>query len=218
MSKGVLDFREDPPDYEIFIQQQGGGSVYQVLIIILPTGLQSGSYNIDTDGPVHVSYFESSDQVTRIFTDHEKGVINLSVIDNTLTGTFDLTVVNKSEASELISITGKIWDIPIQYEGGYIEPVSDQTSIPSNGSILSSLAGLGLICFVGLLVLANFIFQFYIGSKVYAGQGSTWLRSLRGTATYIRGWKLPEARQTMIIWSIILGLLLLVALAIIFLV
>jgi hypothetical protein len=71
----------------------------------------------------------------------------------------------------------------------------------------TTLVGGGLLCLFGLLVLANLIFQFTVGSRVYAGQRLVWLRSLRGTPTFIRGWKDPELRRLMVLWTILLGVL-----------
>jgi len=71
----------------------------------------------------------------------------------------------------------------------------------------TTLVGGGLLCLFGLLVLANLIFQFTVGSRVYAGQRQIWLRSLRGTPTFIRGWKDPELRRLMVLWTILLGVL-----------
>lgn len=73
----------------------------------------------------------------------------------------------------------------------------------------STLVGGGLICLFGLLILGNFIFQFTVGSRIYAGQRMIWMRSLQGTRTFIRGWRDPDLRRLMVLWSILLGFLLL---------
>lgn len=75
------------------------------------------------------------------------------------------------------------------------------------GEDMPTLVGGGLVCIFGLLILANFVFQFTVGSRVYAGRRLVWLRSLRGTPTFIRGWQDPDLRRLMILWSILLGVL-----------
>ncbi|MDZ7843919.1 MAG: hypothetical protein U5K99_03845 [Anaerolineales bacterium] len=103
-------------------------------------------------------------------------------------------------------VTGEVRNLPYRIASGtFVRQPGEQTSPGGEG--MPNLVGGGLLCIFGLLILANFVFQFTVGARVYAGQRFVWLRSLRGTPTFIRGWQNPDLRRLMILWSILLGVL-----------
>jgi hypothetical protein len=70
------------------------------------------------------------------------------------------------------------------------------------------------LCFgvFGLIILGNFACQIFVANKVF--EGAQVVRGiLRGTRTFIRGWKQADElgiRNVMIFWSALLSVLLLV--------
>lgn len=77
------------------------------------------------------------------------------------------------------------------------------------------MSGLGTLLFIvvfGLLIIGSFVCQIYVASKVFKGAGI--IRGiLRGTPTFIRGWKQANElgiKDIMIFWTILLTFLLLI--------
>jgi hypothetical protein len=206
-----LTYENDQGRDEIKILHQPFNDNIQSFALVLPSDLNQGTYPISTQGPVSSGYIIFTDSATRLFTDNDRGSATFQIQDNKLSVSFELTLDDKSGSGEQVQITGRIWDLPYQNVDGSIKP-PDQTAVDATSSDEITPAGTGLICFMGLLLIGNFIFQFSIGAKVYASQGSTFLRSLRGTRTFVLGWMEPKYRHTMILWSILLGALLLLLL------
>lgn len=217
MSGGQLFFEKTQNRNQIWIQEPGSGGDLKVIDIKLPEILRTGTYQITSQGPVTFAYSETVNNVSRIFWEDERGTITLFIDENGLSGSFELTIYELLLSNapdpgagkrEYINLKGEIWNLPYQQpdpnDPSRISPVIDQTA---SDQTVNDLAGLGINYFFWGLILVNFVFQFYVGSRVYADQGIPWLRSLRGTATFIRGWQTPELRHTMILWSIILAFL-----------
>ncbi len=222
LSGGQLFFERTETRNQIWIQQPGSGTDHTVLDISLPLDLRTGTYQISSQGPVDVDYHQRVDQISRFFVDDEWGTITLQLDDNGLSGTLDLAIFERVPLTapepntgyrEYVYIKGEVWNLPYKNPDpedlSRISPLIDQTPSERENNQLADLIRLGSTSFIVGLVLVNFIFQFYIGARVYAGKGIFWLRSLRGTATFIRGWQTPELRHLMILWSIILAFLLL---------
>ncbi|MCK4489678.1 MAG: DUF308 domain-containing protein, partial [Anaerolineales bacterium] len=221
LSGGQLFFERTETSNQIWIQQPGSGTDHTVLDIHLPLNLQTGTHQISSQSPVEVDYQQRVDQISRFFVDDEWGTITLQVDDNGLSGTLDLAIFERvpfyapdpnTGYREYIYIKGEVWNLPYKNldteDLSRISPLIDQTLSEPENNQLADLVGLGLISFIVGLVLVNFVFQFYVGARVYAGKGIFWLRSLRGTATFIHGWQTPKLRPLMILWSILLGVLL----------
>jgi hypothetical protein len=67
-----------------------------------------------------------------------------------------------------------------------------------------------LIGFLILLIIANFVFQIIVAQKVYDNGLQRFLGIMRGTRTFIRGWRFADElkiRDMMVIWSAIVGVL-----------
>ena len=67
-----------------------------------------------------------------------------------------------------------------------------------------------LIGFFILLIIANFVFQIIVAQKVYDTGLQRFLGIMRGTRTFIRGWRFADEfqiRDMMVIWSAIVGVL-----------
>ena len=79
--------------------------------------------------------------------------------------------------------------------------------------LIGASAGVFGVIMAGLVVflVANFGFQLYVGKRVYAAEAGWALRSLRGTRTFIRGWRTVDLRPVMALWSLALAGLILCA-------
>jgi ABC-type multidrug transport system permease subunit len=80
--------------------------------------------------------------------------------------------------------------------------------------MLATLLWLFAIVGFALLIVANFACQVYVSNKLYdeGGAGQVIIGVLRGTNTFIRGWRQANElgiRTLMIVWSIVIALLVL---------
>jgi hypothetical protein len=212
-SSGLI-YEHDKGRDEISIFQQGLNQEPQNFVLVLPPNLTTGTYQISPNGPVSAGYITYSDNTSRLFTDNDNGNATFVIEDNKLSVSFILTLDDKSGSGHQVQISGRIWDLPYQDIGGAIRP-PDPTAMAASSDEITP-AGTGLICFFGLLLVGNFIFQFSVGAKIYAHQGSVFMRSLRGTRTFFLGWMEPKIRHTMILWTILLAALLLLLVAMYF--
>jgi hypothetical protein len=198
LSNADINYETTPGGKQLYVQQTGPDGDIQVLTIELPTDDAPGDYPVTSSGTVAAGYFESVDGVSRMYDTNVQGTLIISeagdVFSGNITFTASGTPANTAEG-ETVMVAGTFSGIPAEGVGG--------------GSPLGGLAGLIVILILVVLVAINFAFQFYVGSRVYAAEGATLVRSLRGTRTFIRGWRDPDQRSMMIAWSIALvGLLL----------
>jgi hypothetical protein len=211
----TVAFEPSDRGYKFSIFRQSIGGKIQMLTIGLPENLVLGTYTISPDGLVTAGYYFTNDGSTRAFVNNDQGTLTIKMEENNLSTTMDFSLDEDSGAT--VRITGRIWGVPYKEVGGLIQPLDPAEISEISSGKTSSLAGLGMTFFLVILFIGNFIFQFMVGTRVYAGQGSTWLRSLRGTRTFIRGWGYPDLQHLMILWSILLVALLLFMFGIIFL-
>ena len=215
ISGRVVEFETSDwgPKFSIF--RQNLASEIQILTIGLPENLVPGTYTVSPEGPVIAGYSFTRDVSTRFFSNNDRGTLTIQTEEGSLEAIMDFSLDEDSGAS--VRIAGRIWGVPYKEVGGVIQPLDPAEISEISSGETSSLAGTGMACFFGLLFIGNFIFQFMVGTRVYAGQGSAWLKSLRGTRTFIRGWGDPDLQHLMILWSILLVALLLFVLGILFL-
>ena len=211
----TVEFETSDGGSDFSIHKQSLGNQIQMMSIGLPENLKPGTYSFSPEGPVRAGYYINSDGVTRAFVNNDRGTLTIQTEEGSLEAIMDFSLDEDSGAS--VRITGRIRGVPSKEVGGVLQPLDPAEISEISSGETSSLAGTGMACFFGLLFIGNFIFQFMVGTRVYAGQDSAWLKSLRGTRTYIRGWGVPDLQHLMILWSILLVALLLFIFGIIFL-
>ena len=198
LSNADIYYETTPGGKQLYAQQTGPGGDIGVLTIELPADDAPGDYAVSSSGAVAAGYFESVDGVSRMYDANVQGTLTISEAGDAFSGNISFTAsgtpTNTAEG-ETVMVVGTFSGIPAAGTGG--------------GSPLGSLAGLVAILILAVLVIVNFAFQFYVGSRVYAAEGATLLRSLRGTRTLIRGWRDEALRPVAIAWSIALAGLLL---------
>jgi hypothetical protein len=194
LSNADIYYETTPGGKQLYIQQTGPGSDIQVLTISLPADDAPGDYPVTASGTVAAGYFESVGGISRMYDTNVQGTLTISEAGDAFSGNITFTAsgtpANAAEG-EIVTVVGTFSDVPAEGAGG--------------GSPLGGAAGLLIIFLLAVLVLINFAFQFYVGSRVYAAEGAALIRSLRGTRTFIRGWRDPELRTVMIAWSIALA-------------
>ncbi len=178
---------------QLYIEKHGSGGDIQVLTIGLPAYVPPGTYTIATTGQVSAAYFEFVDGVSSQFERNVSGTAVIHEGDGAFSGEVNF-YASAPYSQDSVQVVGSFNQIPYGAQGS------------STGSLATPL----LICGLVALLLINLVLQFYVGSKVYAGEGGSILRSLGGTRTFIRGWQLPEIRSIMLIWSLFLLLLILI--------
>jgi len=176
------------------------------LFLILPENPQPGTLKVGDQDPASLGYFEVNQEMVGFYLTDDQGQATLQQENGLLNVTFQVSIEAQNQPDREIQITGEVRNLPYRIVSGtFVRQPGDQIS-PGGGGMLTLVGG-GLVCIFGLLILANFVFQFTVGSRVYAGRRLVWLRSLRGTPTFIRGWQNPDLRRLMILWSILLGVL-----------
>lgn len=206
----VVDGERVSSGRQIYLEKAGAGDNHHVLTILLPSSpLHDGVYSIG--GPYSTSnlyagrpaaeYFDATDGVSRIFNrDVEGRMVVEGDAGGALTASFTFSATAEN-SDDHVTIEGEFRNLP--YDGAAVGGMSGG----------GRAAALGVVLILLVLIVANFAFQFYVGSRVYAAEGGAAFRSLRGTRTFIRGWRLEELRLVMVAWSVALaGLLLLVCL------
>jgi hypothetical protein len=198
LSGGEVHLEDAAGGKQIYIQQSGPGEDIKVLIVPLPPAARAGSYAIADLGPGAAAYFEYVDGVSRRYDRAVRGTLSLTEAGDAFSGTIDV-VAYAPLSEETVHIAGSFDGI--------------SRTGAAQGGVRPDVASAAAICGLGALVLLSFGCQFYVGQRVYAGQDMALLRSLRGTRTFIRGWRDPALRTVMAAWSILLvGLLLLLCL------
>lgn len=176
------------------------------LFLILPENPQPGTLRVGDQDPASLGYFEVNREMVDFYLTDDKGQATLQQENGLLKINFQATIEAQNHPDREIQITGVVRNLPYRIASGtFVRQPEGQISPGGEG--LPALVGGGLVCILGLLILANFVFQFTVGYRVYAGRRFIWLRSLRGTPTFIRGWQNPDLRRLMILWSILLGIL-----------
>lgn len=176
------------------------------LFLILPENPQPGTLKVGDQDPASLGYLEVNQEMVNFYLTNDQGQATLQQDNGLLKIDFQATIEAQNQPEREIIITGEVRNLPYRIASGtFVRQPEEQISPGGEG--LPTLVGGGLVCILGLLILANFVFQFTVGSRLYAGQRFIWLRSLRGTPTFIRGWQNPDLRRLMILWSILLGVL-----------
>jgi hypothetical protein len=223
LSGAEVYYETAPGGRHIYVQQAGPGDDLRVIDIGVPANPQPGQYALTNVGETYAGYYEVVSGVSRQFTQNVSGTLTLDAVQPGLSGSFAFTASTPSGPGETITASGTFQDLPLVVIPG-TEPTATvalaptPTQAPPAGATAPTPGGAEAaaqaprsplplyvaLCMVGLLVVANFGFQFYVGSVVYALEGGTLLRSLRGTRTFIRGWADPDLRTVMIAWTLVL--------------
>ena len=191
--KGTLFYEGTTTGRQIYIQEMGPGEDMRVLTISFPSQETPTNLRFTSQGPVTASYQEYVGGTSRQYWRNISGNLSLLEAGDMISGVLVFTAY-APDSTESIQVNGTF------------EKIGFQGRSASSGSLPSLAILFVLIAFIAI----NFIFQFYVGQKVYAEEGASLLKTLRGTRTFIRGWQLPELRSVMILWMILLISLILI--------
>ncbi len=191
--KGSLIYESTQTGRQLYIQETGPGENIRVLTISFPTQETPTNLPLTTQGPVTASYFEFVDGISRQYWRNVAGNLSLLEAGDPISGVIDFTAF-APDSNESIHVTGT-------FEG---------ISFQGQSNSFGNFAFVGIILGLILLIGFNFIIQFYVGQRVYTAEGTSILKSLRGTRTFIRGWQKPELRTAMVLWSVVLVSVLLI--------
>jgi hypothetical protein len=197
LSQAQVFYEDSPGGRQLYIHQIGPGQDMLVLDVALPADIVPGTYAVSTRGPVNAAYYEFVDGVSRRFDVDVQGTLAVSQVDNQFSGDLSLSAFAAGSQAGSITLSGSFRGIPYNRAG------------IQGAQVAGTLAALVLVAAFVLLAVANLVFQFYIGRQVYGAQGNWVLASLRGTRTFIRGWRLEDSRTVMAAWSLALASLLL---------
>ena len=173
---------------QIYIESKGTGGDIIVILVNLPQDPTRATYGMAPNGPASGEYFEAIGGVSRQFYSDVRGTLTLTEVGRQVSGTVDFRVSGRNNGQpETVSVTGTFSNVPTG-------PTSSDT-----------LAAALLVGVLGSLVILNFVMQFHVGRVVYAAEKGWAWRSLRGTRTFIRGWRHPQLRMVMLAWSLVIG-------------
>jgi hypothetical protein len=203
LSQAQVFYEDAPGGRQLYVHQIGPGQDILVLDVALPADIVPGTYAIAADAPVSAAYYEYVDGISQRFDVNVQGTLTVSQSDDRFSGNLTLSAFTADPEAQSITLTGSFRGIPYNRAG------------IQGPHVAGTLAALVLVAATVALLVANFILQFYVGRHVYGIEGNWLLASLRGTRTFIRGWRLAGLRAVMTMWSLALASLLL---AILFLV
>ena len=191
--QGTMFYEGSTTGRQIYIEEIGPGEDMRVLTISFPPQETPTNLRFSSSDPVTASYHEFVGGISRQYWRNISGNLSLLQAGDVISGVIDFTAY-APDSNNSIQVYGTFDTIGLQGDS------------PSFGSLSSVVILLVLIAFTGF----NFIFQFYVGQKVYTAEGASILKLLRGTRTFTRGWQHPELRSVMILWSILLISLILI--------
>jgi hypothetical protein len=197
LSQAQVFYEDSPGGRQLYVHQMGPGQDMLVLDVALPADLVPGTYAVSPAGPITATYYEYVDGVSRRFDVDVQGTLVVSQVDDRFSGELALSAFTTGSQAQSIAVTGSFSGIPYNRAGLQATRVA------------GTLAALVLVAAFVVLLVANFIFQFYVGRHVYGAEGTWVLASLRGTRTFIRGWRMADLRTVMAAWSLALAGLLL---------
>jgi hypothetical protein len=198
LSGGEFVYEGTPGGKQVFVQKTGSGGDIMVLTISLPADDAPGEYAVASTGAVSAGYYESVGGVSQIFDRDVEGTLTITESGEAFTGSLAMSATSAA-GGDPITIIATFNSIP--FEG-------TAAGAAGSGGLFGSTVGLLMLVFLAALLVASFGFQFWVGSQVYE-RGAA-VRSLRGTRTFIRGWRDPDLRMAMIGWSVTLVALLLI--------
>jgi hypothetical protein len=212
---GEIFLEDTPSGKQIWIQKKGRGEEMQVVQVSLLKTVQEGEYIIYPNTPVIAGYLEDIDGVSEVYDVNPMGKITFQREGDTLRGTIDFTA-QALWGDGSVHVVGEFWDIPYQetrptnktgdtISSGMTEEKASAADTPSTN--VSKFVTGAFTCAFGFFLIANFVIQFYVGRRVYASSGMTWLRSLNGTRTFLRGWQDESLKPVMVAWSVLIGVL-----------
>lgn len=199
----------------LIVEQVIAGKVHSIHVT-LPPGVAPGEYDIispTTDqaiidsGTPRAQYSIVSPGQLAMFSRDVRGWLAISEGGETLSGSLEFTAHEFITDGE-VTVSGRFDQLAYSVRPHTPVKVPRQaaSTTPSGGGLPAQLTPVIGIMILVALVLINFVFQFWVGSQVYE-QGVV-IQSLRGTRTFIRGWRQPELRGIMVGWSVDLVLLL----------
>jgi hypothetical protein len=197
LSQAQVFYEDSPGGRQVYVQQMGPGQDMLVLDVALPADIVPGTYVISARGPVNAAYYEFVDGVSRRFDVDVQGTLAVSQVEDQFSGDLSLSAFASGSQAGSITLSGSFKGIPYNRAG------------IQGAQVAGTLAALVLVAAFVLLVVANLVLQFYVGRQVYGAQGNWVLASLRGTRTFVRGWRLENLRTVMAAWSLALAGLLL---------
>jgi hypothetical protein len=197
LSNAQVFYEETPSGRQIYLHQVGPGQDLMVLDVSFPGELAPAPYPVTSNGPVSASYYEYVNDVSRRFDAHVQGTLTVHRADDRFSGELALSALPATGDAEPIGIIGSFRGIPFN-RAGTLGPQA-----------VGTLLTLVLMVAFGVLLVINLGLQFYIGRRVYGTDGGWAWRSLRGTRTFIRGWRDADQRSVMTLWSLALVTLLL---------
>jgi hypothetical protein len=199
LSRAQVAYEQTSEGRQLYVHQIGPGEDMIVLDILMPADLVPGTYDVATTGPVNAAYYEFVDGVSRRFDVDVRGLLTVSKADDSFAGELALSAFASGQDGEGITVTGEFRGIPYNRAG--------IQGLRASGT----MAALVIIAAFVVFLVANFAFQFYVGRQIYSPEAGWALRSLRGTRTFVRGWRTDDLRPVMGLWSLALAGVLLCA-------
>jgi hypothetical protein len=191
--QGTLFYESTTNGRQVYIEEIGPGDDMRVLTISFPSQETPTNLRFTSQGPVTASYHEFIGGTSRQYWRNISGNLSLLEAGDIISGVIDVTAF-APDSNNSIQVNGTFEKIGLQG--------SSASSV--------SLSSIAILLLLMILVGVNFIFQFYVGQVVYAEEGASMLKCLRGTRTFIRGWQQPQLRSVMILWSSLLISLILI--------